>query len=182
MFHFSIERLRSYYRKLAKNLNAPYRLILSNEENGASALDFILTKRSVYILFSSVFVALFIFYSVVIFYTPLKYYVPGNQQSISRTEMIRIQKACDSLIQLNKTRELFVSNLLMVSSGKVATPDTTLLSDIEIQKALQHIETSIDKASNYEYLKVEQQKRLDSLKLAEANKDNLLIKDSDIHE
>lgn len=55
-------------------------------------------------------------------------------------------------------------------------PDTTLLSDKEIQQALERMEANVDKASNYEYLKVEQQKRLDSLKQAEQNKDNLLIK------
>lgn len=111
MFHFSTDRLRSLLCKIGKNINSPYRLTVSNEQSGDSVLSFQLTKKSVYILFSTLFVLLFLLFSILIFFTPLKYYIPGNQQSIARSEMIRIKKMCDSLVVLNKSREQYVSEL-----------------------------------------------------------------------
>lgn len=178
MFHFSLLGLRSFYKKTLKNVNSPYRLTLVNDTTQEEVLQFQLTKKSVYIVFSSLFVLLFIVFSILIFFTPLKYYVPGTSQSISRKEMIKIQRLSDSIQKKNRQQEKYINDLMRITMGQVVKEkDSNRLSDKEMKQALAGLNAKIDKATNYEYLKVEEQKRNDSLRKGLKNKDNLLIND-----
>jgi hypothetical protein len=154
MFHFSFHGVRSFLRKTLKNVNAPFRLIILNEETQEEALRFQLTKKSVYIFFSSVFVGLFLLFSFLIFFTPLKYYVPGTSQSISRNEMIKIQRLSDSLVKMNKAQEKFIANMLAVAKGdETVLRDTARLSQAAMQQAASEVINKVDNASNYNQLR-----------------------------
>lgn len=131
-------------------------------------MRFNLTKRGVYIFFSSIFVGLFLLFSLLIFFTPLKYYVPGNQQSISRTEMIKVKRVADSVVKRNQAQEKFIANLLAVARGdQKVLMDTNSLSPAELQRASEALNQQVDKATNYDHLKKKAVGPVDSLPAAE---------------
>lgn len=139
-----------------RRMNSSYRITLVNEESMQESLTVHLTKKSLFVLVSGLFVGLFLLFSLLIFFTPLKYYVPGNNQgSISREKMIALQRTADSLLLMNRHQEQFIFNLLNVANGKVATEprDTQPLSKTAIQQASLQNAGQIDRASRYAYLK-----------------------------
>lgn len=164
--------LQSIVRRFFKKLNAPYQLSITNIDTMEESFSFQLTRKSVYLFLTTVFVSIFILFSLIIFFTPIKYYVPGLQQNGNRKELFRLQNLADSLTKVNRLREGFVYNLLnIVNGGYTADRDTTPLSEEAIKAAMTNNESKIDKASRYDYLK---NQRIDS-SLAE-KKDSLLIR------
>jgi len=147
--------LRKSLKSTFKRMNAPYKLVIVNEETLLEAMTIHLTKKSVFILISSLFVGLFLLFSAIIFFTPLKYYIPGNNNnSISRAKLIQIQRTADSLAKLNAQQEQFIVNLLHVANGSLKQSlDTTLLPEKEINAAFYQNNSQIDRASRYDYLK-----------------------------
>ena len=142
--------LRSFFRQI----NAPYRLTVTNEESMTEALAIHLTKKSVYIFLSSVLVAIFLLLTCLFLFTPLRFYIPGNSNNIARTELIRIKKIADSLEKLNVQREKYMYNLIQVANGNVAVEmDTSRLTSKQIELANQQNLSKIDHASRYDYLK-----------------------------
>lgn len=146
--------LRKSLKSTFKRMNAPYKLIIVNEETLLETMTIHLTKKSVFILISSLFVGLFLLFSILIFFTPLKYYIPGNNNTISREKLIQIQRTSDSLAKLNAQQEQFMVNLLHVANGNLKQSlDTNLLSEKEINAAFNQNNNQIDRASRYDYLK-----------------------------
>jgi Na+/phosphate symporter len=137
-----------------RKINAPYKLVVINEENMSETMSIHLTKKSVYILFSSLFVMMFLLFSAIILFTPLKYYIPGNNQNVSRAKMLSVQRLADSLQIINQKREQYLFNLITIANGRVSTvSDTTRLSAAEIEQANRQNDQKIDKAHKYDYLK-----------------------------
>jgi|694.fasta_scaffold42899_7 hypothetical protein len=154
MFHFSKGSLTKALKQMFRRLNAPYKLSIINEQNLQESITILLTKKSLYIFVSSLFVAFFLLFSVLTLFTPLKYYLPGFKNDISRKEMIRLQKLSDSLLILHTQQEQFIFNLIQVSNGGyIKTKDTQRLSQKEISLANQLNGSRIDRASRYDYLK-----------------------------
>jgi ATP/ADP translocase len=60
-------KVRKSLKSVFKRMNAPYKLIVVNEETLLEAMTIHLTKKSVFILISSLFVGLFILFSGLIF-------------------------------------------------------------------------------------------------------------------
>jgi hypothetical protein len=120
--------LRKSLKSIFKRMNAPYKIIVVNEVTLLEAMTIHLTKKSLFILISSLFVGLFILFSGLIFFTPLKYYIPGNNNNtISRSKLIQIQRTADSLAKLNAQQELFIFNLLHVANGNLKNCSTHLV-------------------------------------------------------
>lgn len=126
------------------------------------AIGIHLTKKSVYILLSTVLVCLFLLFSALIFFTPLKYYIPGANKEISRTKLIELKQLADSLTRVNELREQYIYNLISVANGNVSKlSDTNGLTQREIDMAIVNNNSKIDHASRYDYLKV---KKVDTSK------------------
>lgn len=142
-------------KRMFKQINDPYKLVVSNEETRQETLTLHLTKKGLFVIFSSLFVGLFLLFSILIFFTPLKYYVPGNNKGeIARKDLFKLQRLSDSLIKLNGQQENYIKNLLKVVNGDiVANRDTTGLSKSEIQSASVQNVNQIDKASRYDHLR-----------------------------
>lgn len=172
MIKISGTSLMQILKRFFKSVNAPYKLIAVNEDSLEEVAVIHLTKKSVYIFFSSIFVGMFLLFSIIILFTPLKYYIPGNNQNVSRYKMLKIQKLADSLQLINQKREQYLYNLITIANGKlVQVKDTSRLSPHEIEMANQQNDLKIDKAGKYDYLKV---KKKDTIKTEETvNKDSL---------
>ena len=156
MIKFSVGSLSKLLTEFFKKINSPYKVSIVNEDTMQEAIVMHLTKKSVYLFLSSIFIGLFLLFSLVILFTPLRYYIPGNSSTISRSKLIQIQKLSDSLVKINKSREQFIYNLLLVANGHISSEnDTSILTPKQIEQANINNSNQIDHVQKYDYLKSE---------------------------
>jgi hypothetical protein len=143
-----MQQLWKLIPKMFRKINTPYHITVVNEETNQESIQLPITKTSLFLFFSSLFVGVFMLLSAIIFFTPLKYYLPGYNVDNNRKQIISLKKNTDSLIVLNKNREAYIVNLINVVKGEVhLNLDTNVLSDAKI-KALQMQELASIKSAN----------------------------------
>ena len=116
-----------------KRLQNHYRLIVMNEDTYEEVVKFKLSRLSVYIVMSSVFVLLTIFTVALIVFTPIKYYLPGvgygDAKQVKEFKMLKIKT--DSIEQALKYNQKYIDDVQKILQGKVPKLDTT---NIELPK------------------------------------------------
>ena len=111
-----------------KRLRNRYRLVVMNDDTYEEVVTFKLSRLSVYIGLSTIFVVLVGLTVALIVFTPLKQYVPGYGSQNSRKELQVLKYRTDSLEQSIKYKDQYLNNLKKVLSGNVsANFDTALL-------------------------------------------------------
>jgi hypothetical protein len=111
-----------------KRLRNRYRLVVMNDDTYEEVVTFKLSRLSVYVVLSSIFVILVTLTVALIVFTPLKQYVPGYGSQSARKELQALKYRTDSLEQSMRNKDQYLNNLKKVLSGNVsATYDTTLL-------------------------------------------------------
>jgi hypothetical protein len=99
-----------------------------NDDTYEEVVTFKLSRFTVYVALSSIFVMLVSFTVALIVFTPLKQYVPGYGSQSARTELQLLKYRTDSLELAVKQKDQFMDNLRKVLSGDVkVTYDTTVL-------------------------------------------------------
>jgi hypothetical protein len=113
-----------------KRLRNHYRLVIMNEDTFEEVVKFKLTRMSVYIVLSSIFVLLVGITIALIVFTPLKYYLPGaGMGTVKEVKEYRILKMrTDSMEQALKYQDGFLKNIEKVLKGKTVELDTSKLS------------------------------------------------------
>jgi hypothetical protein len=105
-----------------------YRLVVMNDDTYEEVVTFKLTRLSVYIGISTVFVLMVGFTVALLVFTPLKYYIPGYGKKESRQQLQALKIRTDSLEKALVQREQYLRSMKAVLSGNIATSrDTTLL-------------------------------------------------------
>jgi len=121
--------------RLFKRLNDPYRMVLINDQTLEEVATFRLTKRSVYILFSTMFVTVILVTVGILLFTPLKYYIPGYGNNRTRMEVVRLRQAVDSLTDRMAAGQRQLDDIRKVIAGDFdGLQDTALLSPAQIKK------------------------------------------------
>ena len=100
-----------------KRLQNRYRLVVMNDDTYEEVVTFKLSRLSVYIAMSTVFVLLISFAVALIVFTPLKYYIPGYGSRQSKTELQVLKIRTDSLEQSIKYKDQYLTNLKKILSG-----------------------------------------------------------------
>ena len=120
-----------------KRLRNHYRLVIMNEDTYEEVVKFKLTRLSVYIAFSTIFILMVAVTTSLIIFTPLKYYLPGvGYGSITQVKEYRnLKMRTDSMEQSLKYHQQYLENVQKVLQGTVSRLDTTEL-------ALPKVETS----------------------------------------
>ena len=112
-----------------KRLRNHYQLVVMNEDTYEEVVKFRLSRLSVYIGLSSVFVLLTILTVALIVFTPIKYYLPGvgygDANQIRAFKQLKIRT--DSLENSMKFKQQYFDNLKKVLEGKVSSQDTIKL-------------------------------------------------------
>lgn len=98
-------------------MNAPYRMVFINEDSLDEVASFHLTKKSVFTLFSTLFVVTILVTVCILLFTPLKYYIPGYGSNVARTQVIRLKQSVDSLSDLVVLQQKQADDIRMVISG-----------------------------------------------------------------
>jgi len=119
-----------------KRLRNRYRLVVMNDDTYEEVVTFKLTRLSVYILLSTIFVLLTSFTVALIVFTPLKLYIPGYGDINSTRQMRQLKMRTDSLEGAMKYKDQYLLQLKSVLQGeKNVKLDTTVL-DIPILESI----------------------------------------------
>jgi Sec-independent protein translocase protein TatA len=121
--------VKSGVNSTLKRLRNHYRLIVMNEDTYEEVVKFKLSRFSVYVVFSSVFVLLTIFIVALIVFTPIKYYLPGvgygDAKQVREFKMLKIR--ADSIEKQMKYNQKYIDDLQKVLQGKIPKLDTNSL-------------------------------------------------------
>ena len=116
-------------RSTLKRLRNRYRLIVMNDDTYEEVVTFKLTRLSVYVLLSTVFVLLTGLTVALIVFTPLKLYIPGYGDANAARELRQLKIRTDSLEMAVKYKDQYLENLKSVMQGDVSVKlDTTALN------------------------------------------------------
>ena len=105
-----------------KQLQNRYRLVVMNDDTFEEVVTFKLSRLSVYVVLSSVFVLLVSLTVALIVFTPLKQYVPGYGSQSAKRELQLLKIRTDSLEQCMLYKDQYMANLKKVLVGDVGVP------------------------------------------------------------
>lgn len=122
-----------------KRLRNRYRLVVMNEDTYEEVVKFKLSRLSVYIFLSTVFVVLVGLIIALLVFTPLKYYLPGagygDAKQIREYKMLKIRT--DSMEQALHYRQQYYDDLQKVLKGNLPALDTHKLSLPKVEKSIE---------------------------------------------
>ncbi|KYP13580.1 hypothetical protein [Flavihumibacter sp. CACIAM 22H1] len=112
-----------------KRLRNRYRLVVMNDDSYEEVVTFKLSRLSVYIGLSTIFVLLTSLTVALIVFTPLKLYIPGYGSASATKELRQLKIRTDSLEQAMVYKDQYLLNIKRVLQGEEPVAlDTTLLN------------------------------------------------------
>ncbi len=122
-----------------KRLRNRYRLVVMNEDTYEEVVKFKLSRLSVYIFLSTLFVIMVGFIVALLVFTPLKYYLPGvgygNAKQMREYKMLKIRT--DSMEQALRYKQRYYDDLHKVLKGQMPVLDTNKLSLPKVEKSVE---------------------------------------------
>src|SRR5688500_245940 len=111
-----------------QRLRNRYRLVVMNDDTYEEVVTFRLSRMSVYVVMSTIFVLLVGFTVAIIVFTPLKYYIPGYGSAQIGREYRELKYLTDSLEKQVRFQSEYIDGVKKVLSGDIALSlDTTKL-------------------------------------------------------
>jgi hypothetical protein len=118
-----------------KRLQNRYRLVVMNDDTYEEVVTFKLSRLSVYVFLSTVFVLLTGLTVALIVFTPLKLYIPGYGDLNNTKELRELKMRTDSLEQEMRYRDQYFQSLKNVLGGNsTVRMDTTSLKIPKTEK------------------------------------------------
>lgn len=112
-----------------KRLRNRYRLVIMNDDTYEEVVTFKLSRLSVYIVLSSIFVLLTGLTVALVVFTPLKMYIPGYGDATNTRELRELKMRTDSLQQAMSRQDQYLNGIKKVLGGDISTKmDTTALN------------------------------------------------------
>ncbi len=109
-----------------KRLQNRYRLVVMNDDTFEEVITFKLSRISVYISMSVIFILLVGLTVALIVFTPLKYYIPGYGNMDSKTELQLLKIRTDSLEQSIHYKEQYITDVKKALEGNTPTKRDTV--------------------------------------------------------
>lgn len=118
-----------------KRLRNNYRLVVMNEDSFEEVVKFKLTRLSVYIAMSTLFVVMVALTASLIIFTPLKYYLPGvgygNAKQVREYRKLKLRT--DSMEQALQQQEQYYRDIEKVLKGNIVKLDTNRLNQPKLE-------------------------------------------------
>jgi hypothetical protein len=112
-----------------KRLRNRYRLVVMNDDTYEEVVTFKLSRLSVYIMLSTIFVLLVGLTVALIVFTPLKYYIPGYDDLKIGREYREMKYRVDSLEKQVGYQANYIENIKKVlNGGPTVALDTTQIA------------------------------------------------------
>ncbi len=113
-----------------KRLRNHYRLVVMNEDTYEEVVKFKLTRISVYIVMSTLFILMIAITASLIIFTPLRYYLPGSgygdAKQIKEYRILKIRT--DSMEQALNQQNKYYEDLQKILKGNIVKMDTVKLN------------------------------------------------------
>ncbi len=117
-----------------RRLRNRYRLVIMNDDTYEEVVTFKLSRLSVYVTLSTIFVLVTGLTVALIVFTPLKLYIPGYGDVNATRELRELKMKTDSLERSMKYKDQYLVNLQNVLQGNVPLNiDTTTLEIQEVE-------------------------------------------------
>jgi ABC-type dipeptide/oligopeptide/nickel transport system permease component len=100
-----------------KRLRNRYRLVVMNDDTYEEVVTFKLSRFSVYVMLSSIFVLLVGLTVALIVFTPVKYYIPGYGSARVDREYRQLKYITDSLDKQLSYQTQYINSLKKVFTG-----------------------------------------------------------------
>jgi len=110
-----------------KRLRNRYRLVVMNDDTYEEVVTFKLSRLSVYVALSTIFVLLVGLTVALIVFTPLKYYIPGYDDLKVGREYRQMKYRVDSLEKALGQQANYIESIKQVLKGDTPPRDTTSL-------------------------------------------------------
>jgi len=111
-----------------KRLQNRYRLVVMNDDTYEEVVTFKLSRLSVYVTLSTIFVLLTGLTVALIVFTPLRMYIPGYGDVNAARELRELKVRTDSLEQAMQYKDNYLDNVKSVLQGNISVKlDTTTL-------------------------------------------------------
>ena len=112
-----------------KRIRNRYRLVIINDDTFEEVIKFRLSRLSVYIAFSAIFLLITGLTVALLVLTPLKYYIPGAAgNSDSRRELQTLKIRTDSMEQAIKYKDAYLNGIKKALGADAGTKDTARLN------------------------------------------------------
>lgn len=122
--------------KTLKRLQNRYRLVIMNDDTYEEVITFKLTRMSVYVALSTIFVVLIGLTVALVSFTNLKYYLPGYGNPSQRREYIQLKYRTDSLEREMQMKDQYLESIRKVLTGDMSVKrDTTVLKAPAVEKS-----------------------------------------------
>ncbi len=118
-----------------RRLRNRYRLVVMNEDTYEEVVAFKLSRISVYIFLSILFVVLVGLTVALIAFTPLKLYIPGFGDAKQAKEYKGLKVKADSIERTLIYKQQYIDNIQKVLKGEVIKQDTTPLKLKPVDKS-----------------------------------------------
>lgn len=118
-----------------RRLRNRYRLVVMNEDTYEEVVAFKLSRISVYIALSILFVVLVGLTVALIAFTPLKLYIPGFGDAKQAKEFQVLKVKADSIERTLIYKQQYIDNIQKVLKGEVIKQDTTPLKLKQVEKS-----------------------------------------------
>ncbi|MFZ9388072.1 MAG: hypothetical protein ACO25B_09340 [Chitinophagaceae bacterium] len=114
-----------------KRLRNRYRLVVMNDDTYEEVVTFKLSRLSVYVMLSTIFVVLVGLTVALIVFTPLKYYIPGTGTDFkSVAELKQLKYRVDELEKQNSQNVKYLDGIKQVMSGGTPVPLDTVMLEV----------------------------------------------------
>lgn len=112
-----------------KRLRNRYRLVVMNDDTYEEVVTFKLSRLSVYVILSTIFVVLVGLTVALIVFTPLKYYIPGASTDYkTATELRQLKYQVDQAEKENAYKAKYIEGIKKALTGEgTVTLDTTAI-------------------------------------------------------
>jgi hypothetical protein len=111
-----------------RRLRNRYRLVVMNDDSYEEVVTFKLSRLSVYVLLSTIFVLLTSLTVALIVFTPLRMYIPGYGDVNTTKELRELKMKTDSLEESMRQKDRYMESLKTVLQGGTIKLDTNTLN------------------------------------------------------
>lgn len=119
-----------------RRLRNRYRLVVMNDDTFEEVVTFKLSRLSVYVMLSMIFVLLVGLTVSLIVFTPLKYYIPGYDELKIGREYRQLKYRTDSLEMQTKNQTQYIEGLQKVLKGEVTMKIDTVAINVPIEESI----------------------------------------------
>lgn len=119
-----------------KRLRNRYRLVVMNDDTYEEVVTFKLSRLSVYVVLSTIFVLLTGLTVALIVFTPLKLYIPGYGDINATKELRDLKMKTDSLETAMKYKDQYFQSMRMVLQGDATFKLDTTTLDIPVPEKI----------------------------------------------